>query len=130
MILLDSDVLVDLLREYPAAVAWFDALSADEEVAVPGFVVMELIQGSRNKAEQDRVQRELANYGVVWLSPADCDRALDMFVTYHLSHNAGLLDALIGQTAVTTGMPLCTFNQKHYGFMPGIQTVQPYVRST
>ncbi len=31
MILLDSDVLVDLLRQYPPAIAWFDALHEDEE---------------------------------------------------------------------------------------------------
>ncbi len=51
MILLDSDVLIDLLRKYPPAMAWFDALGEDEELAVSGYVVMELIQGCRNKAE-------------------------------------------------------------------------------
>ncbi len=129
MILLDSDVLVDLMREYPAAVSWLNGLSADEEVAVPGYVVMELSQGSRNRGEQDRVQRELAPYGVVWLAPSDCDRALEVFAAYHLSHHAGLLDALIGQTAVALGAPLYTSNQKHYRFMPGMQTIQPYTKS-
>ena len=75
MILLDSDVLIDLLRKHPPAMAWFDALQEDEELLVSGYVVMELIQGCRNKVEQDRVQRELAAYGVVWLSQTDCDRA-------------------------------------------------------
>ena len=129
MILLDSDVLIDLLRKHPPAVAWFDALQEDEELAVSGYVVMELIQGCRNKGEQDRVQRELAPYGVVWLSQTDCDRALDVFAMYRLSHNAGLLDVLIGQTAVALGAPLHTFNQRHYDFIPGMQTLQPYSKS-
>lgn len=129
MILLDSDVLIDLLRKYPPATEWFDALHEDEELVVSGYVVMELIQGCRNKVEQERVQRELATYGVVWLSPTDCDRALDVFATYRLSHNAGLLDMLIGQTAVALGVPLHTFNQSHYSFIPGMQTVQPYTKS-
>jgi predicted nucleic acid-binding protein len=51
MILLDSDVLIDLLRKYPPAAAWFNALHGDEELMVSGYVVMELIQGCRNKAE-------------------------------------------------------------------------------
>ena len=72
---------------------------------------------------------ELATYGVVWLSATDCDRALDVFALYRLSHNAGLLDVLIGQTAVALDMPLHTFNQRHYSFFPGIQTVQPYAKS-
>ncbi len=63
MILLDSDVLIDLLRKYPPAMAWFDALQEDEELMVSGYVVMELIQGCRNKVEQDRVRRELPRMG-------------------------------------------------------------------
>ena len=45
MILLDSDVLIDLLRNFPPAVEWFDTLDEDEDLVVSGFVVMELIQG-------------------------------------------------------------------------------------
>ena len=129
MILLDSDVLIDLLRKYPPAVDWFDALHEDEELVVPGYVVMELIQGCRNKTEQDRVHSELAAFGVVWPSPTDCNLALEVFAEYRLSHNAGLLDVLIGQTAVAMDLALCTFNQRHYTFIPGMQTARPYPKS-
>ena len=120
MILLDSDVMIDLLRQYPPATGWFDALDDEEELLLPGYVVMELIQGCRNKVEQERLRRELTTYGIVWPAPADCDEALDVFTEYHLSHNAGLLDVLIGQTAVALEVPLYTFNQKHYRFIPGL----------
>jgi len=129
MILLDSDVMIDLLRQYPPATGWFDALDGEEELLLPGYVVMELIQGCRNKVEQERLRRELATYGIVWPAPADCDEALDVFTEYHLSHNAGLLDVLIGQTAVALEVPLYTFNQKHYRFIPGLQTIQPYEKT-
>lgn len=65
MILLDSDILIDLLREYPPAQDWFDTLPDDELVYVSGFVVMELLQGCRNKVEMERIQRLLANYGFI-----------------------------------------------------------------
>ena len=55
-----------------------------------------------------------------------CNRALDVFTEYHLSHHAGMLDVLIGQTALAMGMPLHTFNQRHYHFMVGLKTIQPY----
>ena len=126
MILLDSDVLVDLLRRYPPALAWFDTLSDEEELVVSGYVVMELVEGCRNKLEQRRVEREIGDFGVAWLSPSDCDEALRIFTAHHLSHNAGFLDALIGQTALTLDVPLHTFNRRHYDFIPGLQTVQPY----
>ncbi len=130
MILLDSDVMIDLLRQYPPATRWFYALDDEEELLLPGYVVMELIQGCRNKMEQERLRHELATYGVVWPAPADCDEALDVFTEYHLSHNAGLLDVLIGQIAVALRVPLYTFNQKHYRFIPGLQTIQPYEKTT
>ena len=128
MILLDSDILIDLLREFPPASEWFVALPDEEPMFVPGFVVMELIQGCRNKVEQERIQRRLARYAIVWLPPAGCEQALDIFAAHRLSHNAGLLDVLIGQTAVVLGIPLMTFNQKHYSFIPGISTSQPYLK--
>ena len=125
MILLDTDVMVDLLRQYPPAVAWLDSLG-EEEIILPGFVVMELIQGCRNKAEQERVERELGAYGVAWPSPEKCDEALSVFTSYHLSHGLGILDALIGQIVVALDLPLYTFNQKHYAAIPNLKTVQPY----
>ena len=122
--------MIDLLRQYPPAIKWFDGLDDDEELLLPGYVVMELIQGCRNKAEQEKVQRELATYGVVWPAPADCDEALSVFTEYHLSQNAGLLDALIGQIAVALRVPLYTFNQKHYRFISELRTIQPYEKIT
>ena len=39
MILLDSDVMIDLLRQYLPAMRWFDALDDEEELRLPGYVV-------------------------------------------------------------------------------------------
>jgi predicted nucleic acid-binding protein len=57
MILLDTDIMIDLLRQYPPAVAWLNSLG-DEEIVLPGFVAMEL-QGCDNKAEQNKVEKVL-----------------------------------------------------------------------
>ena len=130
MICLDSAVMIDLLRQYPPATEWFDALDEDEEIVLSGYVVMELIQGCKNGAEQDRLQSALASYGVIWPASADCDKALDVFGQFHLSHSAGLLDVLIGQTAVALSVPLYTFNQRHYQFIPELETTQPYNKTS
>jgi hypothetical protein len=127
MIILDTDIMIDLLRKYPPAMAWLAALG-DEEIALPGFVMMELIQGCRNKAEQGKVEKSAASHSVVWPSSKTCDEALSVFSRYHLSHSLGLLDALIGETALALNLPLHTFNQKHYAAVPNLKTVQPYTR--
>ena len=128
MILLDSDVMIDLLRQRPSAVAWLDTL-ADEEIILPGFVVMELLQGCSNKTEQSKVEKVLAQFEVVWPLPNSCEAALKVFSRYHLSHGIGLLDALIGQTAVALNLPLHTFNRKHYEVIPNLVMVEPYNKS-
>ena len=125
MILLDTDVMIDLLRQYPPAVEWLDSLGS-EEIILPGFVAMELIQGCRDKAEQRELERELHSYGVAWPSPEACNEALSVFANYYLSHGLGILDALIGQMAVSLNIDLCTFNQKHYSVIPKLNTLQPY----
>ena len=125
MVLLDTDIMIDLLREYPPAVSWLGSLE-EEDVILPGFVVMELIQGCPNKAEQTQLESALEPYGVIWPLPEICQEASTTFSTYHLSHGLGILDALIGQIAVALGLPLHTFNQKHYQIIPELQTLQPY----
>ena len=129
MVLLDTDVAVDLLRGYPPARAWLESLG-DTEILLPGFVLMELIQGCRDKTEQEKVAALQDDFFVVWPSPRICEEALSVFSCYHLSHGIGILDALIGQTAVNLGLPLHTFNQKHYASIPDLETTQPYQKTS
>lgn len=128
MVILDSDVMIDLLRRHSPAVTWLASLD-EEEIGLPGFVVMELLQGCSNKSEQDEVEKVLTGCEVLWPLPETCGEALEVFARYHLSHGVGLLDALIGQTAVALNLPLHTFNRKHYAAIPGLVTVEPYARS-
>ena len=81
MVLLDTDVMIDLLRQYPPAVAWLESLG-EEEIILPGFVAMELFQGCRNKMEQEKLEKELDAYAVVWPSSEICDEALVVFVRF------------------------------------------------
>ncbi|TAE59067.1 MAG: type II toxin-antitoxin system VapC family toxin [Nostocales cyanobacterium] len=127
MILLDSDIVIDFLRKYPPAIIWLSSLG-DEEIALPGYVAMELMQGCKNKLELQEIRKFIANVEVIWPTPETCDQALEIFANYHLSHNLGLIDALIGQTSIACGLPLHTFNVKHYAVIPGLITVQPYQR--
>ena len=48
--------MIDLLRQSSPALAWLDTLG-DEEIVLPGFVVMELIQGCNNKTELARLKK-------------------------------------------------------------------------
>jgi predicted nucleic acid-binding protein len=123
--LADSDIMVDITRGHPPAVSWLASLGG-APFDLPGLVAMELLQGCQNLTEQQRVWRLIQKFTRHWPTAADCERALQDFAAFRLSHGLGLLDALIGATAVGLGQPLATFNVKHYGVIAGLQTIQPY----
>lgn len=127
MILVDTDVMVDIMRRHAPAVAWLDLLDA-EMIGIPGLVAIELLQGCRHREEQQQLEGYLRPYQRYWPSQADCDRAFEDFGMYHLSHNLGILDALIAETAVGLGTELATFNTKHYDVLGALRTIQPYSR--
>lgn len=129
MRLLDTDVMIDILNGFPTAVEWLHSLAEDEELGLPGFVVMELLDGCRDKREINQLMRSIDGYRVYWPGEEDCNRALADFAQGHLSHNLGMLDALIGECAVGLEVPLCTFNIKHFKAVSALSTEQPYVKS-
>lgn len=126
MDLVDTDVLIDVQRGHPPALAWFAGLPVLP--AVPGIVVMELVQDARNGQEVRQALKLVAPLQVVWPTEVDCARALSDFTAYHLSHGLGLLDALIAACAVGLSATLFTFNDKHYRVVPGLVMSKPYTR--
>jgi|SRR5918912_776520 predicted nucleic acid-binding protein len=126
MYLLDTDVLIDIQRGHPPALTWFKSLT--DLPAVPGFVVMELIQDAQNLKQVRRALKLVAPLSIVWPTTADCNQALSHFTAYHFSHNLGLIDSLIAACAVGLSATLCTFNVKHYKVVPGLMIEQPYTR--
>jgi predicted nucleic acid-binding protein len=127
MILLDTDVIIDVMRQYALAAAWLESLGAGA-VGLPGIDAMELLQACRDRQEQQQVEAILRAYVLYWPSRADSTRALDSFAAYHLSHGIGILDALIAATATGLGQELATYNDGHYRVLSDLVTVQPYGR--
>jgi predicted nucleic acid-binding protein len=126
MRLLDTDILIDIQRGHPPAVAWFATLT--EMPSISGIVVMELIQDAHNAQQVRQALKLIAPLAIVWPTETDCNRALYDFAAYHLSSGLGLIDSLIAAYAVGLSATLCTFNVKHYKVVPGLSLEQPYTR--
>ena len=128
MIILDSDVAIDVLRGLPPAVAWFGGLALDEPVVIPGYVGMEIIWGTRDASDQKRTEQWLSDCNIVWLEPDLCNLALQALSKVHLKNAIGVLDLLVAQVAISMDLPLHTFNQKHFDVVSELKTIRPYVR--
>src|SRR5436853_7869732 len=98
MFLVDTDVMIDIHRGHPPAVAWFTSLS--ELPTIPGLVVIELIQDAPNSKDVRQALNLAAPLQVMWPTESDCTLALSLFTSFHLSHGLGLLDSLIGALAL------------------------------
>ncbi len=126
MLIVDTDILIDIQRKAPEAVEWFTSLP--EPPSVTGFSAMEMIQGARDSREVEIALNTIAPLPVLWPSAADCERARELYARAHLSHRLGLIDALIACTALGLNAELATFNVKHYRAVEGLRLVQPYQR--
>ncbi len=125
--LLDADVLIDVQRGHPAAVAWY-ASAPSGSLALPGHALMELYQDAQNQQQTLAVDRLTLSLPLAWPTDAESLQAVANFRRLHLSHGLGLIDALIAATALSLNAPLCTFNVKHFRHIPGLITEQPYQR--
>lgn len=123
--LLDTSVVVDILRRHQAAVSWLRQ-NSELTLGLPGFVAFEILQGARNKTEMIQLQKELQSFPVFWPAEEDCNQALATYAALSLSHGLEIMDALIGCTAIGTGLPLLTLDTKHFDVIPGLTCSVPY----
>jgi predicted nucleic acid-binding protein len=127
MNLVDSDVMIEVQRKQPAAVAWSVAMSTSD-LSVPGPVAIELVIGSRDKAEMARARQFVDSLQIVWPSEADHALALDLATDYRLTTGLGFVDFLIAAQAINHEATLFTFNLKHFGRIQGVKAESPYAR--
>jgi len=124
MILIDTDIIVDYLRNYPPAVQWIE--SQEEEILISGYSCLELIDGCINSKSLNKLTSTLSLFTNVWSNQISNDFAVDTFSKLKLKTGIDFVDCLIGHTAVEINLPLYTFNKKHYKHIPKLKTIQPY----
>lgn len=117
MILLDTTVLVDVVRGVPAARAW--VTDQDTVAAASEITRAEILRGMRSH-ERSATHRALDD--LRWL-PVDeevATRAGALGRQYRASHHLGLPDLLIAATALVNGVELVTSNVKHFPMFSGL----------
>ena len=72
----------------------------------------------------------MAPIRITWPDEAACNYALTLLEMFRLSNGLRKYDALIAVTALAARQPLHTHNIKHFRIVPGLQTIQPYVKSS
>ena len=112
-LLVDTDVLIWLLRGKSSAKAAVEACAAVELSAI---TYMELLQGVRSNAELRLLRQtvRLNGWRILPLTEAIGHRATLYIERFGLSHGLRLADALIAASTVEAGDMLLTANARQY----------------
>ena len=122
-VLIDSDVLIWLMRGNTAAIAAINTLSAKRDWYISAVSYMELAQGCRNRIELKSVQKAFKSGAndVLPITQGISEMACSLVEKYSLSHSVHLADALIAATAMQHGQPLLSGNSKHFSAIEGLE---------
>jgi predicted nucleic acid-binding protein len=124
-VILDSDILIDILWGHPPAVTWLAGLSSQPRVS--GICAIELAFGARDAADLKTVYALLAQFPIEWPLQADISAAY-LLASLRLSAGLDGPDAITAAIALRIGVPVATFNLKHFRAIPGISAVEAYSR--
>ncbi len=122
---IDSDVLIDVLRQVPQAITVLDVVRRQTLLAVSVIVRLEIVVGSANREALQRTERLLKQTRVVQLSEEISELADKLVTQFYLSRSLLIADALIAATAMVHDAPLLTKNQRDFRFIPGLKLL-PY----
>jgi len=123
--ILDTSILVDLLRGFQPAKDWFLGLGA-LRVAITPVVWMEIVQGATNKVKRAEAIRLLRQFRIEHSTEDDNRWAMRQLAQLHLSHGIHLQDTMIASIAARLAVPLYTTNLKHFQPFPGVDERKPY----
>ena len=120
--LVDSDVLIDYLRNRQGAADYLDSLG---EWAYSVVTAMELLTGAANQKDVKRLDKILGDFREMPLSQEIGSQARELMKAYAKSDGLLPLDALIAATAIKAEMKLSTKNRKHFRNIEGLEIEVP-----
>lgn len=123
MILCDTNILIHYFNDHPKTVEEWNKIGRSN-ILLPAVTVMELYRGMGNKPELLQMRRTIRYYDVIHLDQQISAKAIELLENFKLSHDLKIPDALIGATAIVTGIRLFTYNTKDFGYMPGLTLYQ------
>ena len=121
MIVLDTTVLIDVLRGHPGARSYLRSL--EEPPVCSEITRVEVIRGIRHQ-EREGTDALMHALGWVPLDEQIARRAGRLGRDFARSHRLATADLVIGATAQELGADLATSNVRHFPMFPGLRA--PY----
>jgi predicted nucleic acid-binding protein len=123
--LLDTNIIVDLLRKHTVAEKWLTTVN-QSDLSLTRIVWLEVIEGASSQIEQNRALKLLNDFEIVELTVSDVEWATRQFIKYRLSHQIEAFDCLIAGPSYRLRLPLYTRNVQDFTPLLGTLAQQPY----
>jgi hypothetical protein len=124
LLVVDTDVLIDYLRDRPGAVAFLEG--TEQPLAASAITIAELYVGARDGVERQRLDAFVEAFEVLPLDRPAAVLAGLWRRQYGPSHGTGLADALIAASAEAAGATLVTLNRRHFPMLSDV--LVPYAK--
>jgi tRNA(fMet)-specific endonuclease VapC len=125
-ILLDATILIDASNSHQRALPYVDNLLLTHTATTHAQVAAEVLTVTRDSRELAQLQRFLRRFRLIHANEVDSQGALLYLARFHLSHDLGFGDCLIGVTALRLNLPVATLNVRHFRLFPGLKVIRPY----
>ena len=119
--LIDTNIFIAILK----GDAKLKSLVESMACAIDTIVYVELIQGSKDKSEVQKIEKYLTRFELIHFDKAISQKTLDLIRTYSKSHNLMLGDATIAATCLENDLTLITYNVKDFRFIKSLKIQKP-----
>ena len=114
--LIDSDVIIWVLRGRSELVELLLNLSEEESIACSAINVLEVEVGAK-PSEMKAVRQHLESYEILPVLPSTARKAAEILrSSSRKPHRGEWADAIIAATALLNDLTLVTFNKQHYQY--------------
>jgi len=119
-LILDSGVIIEILRGNSATIAWLRAQRANQVALCYSPVSRAEIRAGSRKAERSTISALFASLTALPIEASTGEIAGEQLAEFGRSHGVQMGDAVIAATAIERADDLATFNAKHF---PGVQRI-------
>lgn len=123
--IVDSTVIIHLLRNNPLAIEWINA--RPQRLGVTTITWLEVMSGASGKARQSRAESALAEFELSFPNRDDQLWAMDQLKRHRLSRGVAINDSLIASVCYRLKVPIFTHNRKDFlKLLPARLVISPY----
>lgn len=116
--ILDSDVIIEVLRGNPATVGWLRTQRAAGVALAYSPVSRAEIRACSRPGERPAIAGLFGSLAAIPINASTGELAGELLAKYARSHGVQMGDALIAASALESGSDLATFNARHFPGVP------------